>query len=149
MKKVRICKISYRPGYSDMMGGYHEVILNNDTDKGLTYVCRDRQDHMSPNITTVYAVSDESFKELEDFIFKNNIMTLEDRPKSNMFATDYSPWSWSIDYETKCFGEVKKGYCRIEEYKMYRNNDFDLLNELRGIFVSLRGEKISETTEEK
>ena len=76
------------------------------------------------------------------------ILSLENRPKSDMFANDYSPWSWSIDYETTSFGKAKRENCSIEEYRRYSSRDYDMLKELRKRFESLHGEKISETEEE-
>ena len=73
---------------------------------------------------------------------------MKNRPKSDIFATDYSPWRWNIDYETTLFGKKKTVYCSIGEYKMYSGRDRKLLNELHVQFCALRGEKISETVEE-
>ena len=78
---------------------------------------------------------------------EENILSLEGRPKSDMFATDYSPWSRSIDYDTSSFGKTKREYCSFGEYKRYSGRDYELLNELKTRFTSMRGDKISETTE--
>ncbi len=148
MKEIKIHRISYSPGYSDMLGGYHEVTLRKDNSGSWTYVCRDREDYRAPTVTTVYGVSDEAAEQLEGFIKKKNFFSLKDRPKSDLFVTDYSPWSWSIDYETASFGKTEQEYCHIEEYKRYSGRDYELLNELRERFTALRGEIISETVEE-
>ena len=148
MKEIRITRINYRPGYGDMLGGYHEVILRKDKDGNWTYVSRDREDYRAPTVTTVYGVADEAVAQLEEFILEKKILSLADRPKSDIFATDYSPWSWSIDCETKSLGKIEQSYCIIEEYKRYSGRDYELLNELRERFTALRGEKISETVEE-
>ena len=148
MKEIKIRGISYSPGYSDMRGGYHGVALRKDKDGSWTYVCRDREDYRAPAVTAVYRVSAEAVEQLEGFISEMKIFSLEDRPKSNLFATDYSPWSWNIEYETTSFGKLKQGDCSIEEYKMYSKRDYELLNELLERFTALRGEKISETAEE-
>ena len=66
-----------------------------------------------------------------------------------MFATDYSPWNWSIDCETTSFGKTKREYCSFGEYKRYSGRDYDLLNELEKRFTALRGEKLSEASEDK
>ena len=63
-----------------------------------------------------------------------------------MFATDYSQWSWSIDYDVTSFGKTRREYCNFDEYKKYTGHDYDILNELEERFEALRGEKISETT---
>ena len=122
--------------------------MRKDKDGNWTYVSRDREDYRAPTVTTVYGVADEAVERLEEFISKKNILSLEDRTKSDIFATDYSPWSWSIDYETASFGKTKPEYCSIEEYKIYSGRDYESLNELRERFTALRGEKISETVEE-
>jgi len=148
MKEIKIHRISYSPGYCDMLGGYHESTLRQDKDGNWTFVCSDRNVYNEPTVTTTYAVSAEDVAKFEEFIKSNKILSLENRPKSDMFATDYSPWSWSIDYETTSFGKTKRKYCSIEEYRRYSGRDCDILKELRKRFESLRGEKISETEEE-
>jgi len=147
MKEIKIRRISYRPGYGDMLGGYHESTLKKDKEGGWTFACSDRETYDRPTVTTIYAVSDEAVERLEEFISEKRILSLEDRPKSDMFATDYSPWSWSFDYETTSFEKTKREYCSFGEYKRYSGRDYDILNELRERFEALRGEKISETTE--
>ena len=142
-------RISYSPGYGDMLGGYHGITLGKDKDGNWTYSCSDRETHNRPTVTTTYAVSDEAFAEFEEFIKTNQVLSLENRPKRDMFATDYSPWSWGIDYETTSFGKTKREYCSFEEYKRYSTRDYDLLNELEKRFTALRGEKLSEASEDK
>lgn len=149
MKEIKIHRISYSPGYGDMLGGYHESTLRKDKNGSWTYVCRDREDHRAPTVATVYGVADEAVERLEEFISEKKILSLEDRPKSDMFATDYSPWNWSIDCETTSFGKTKREYCSFGEYKRYSGRDYDLLNELEKRFTALRGEKLSEASEDK
>ena len=148
MKEIKIHRISYSPGYGDMLGGYHESTLKQDKDGNWTLVCSDRNVYNEPTVTTTYAVSAEDVAKFEEFIKSNKILSLENRPESDMFATDYSPWSWSIDYETTSFGKTKREHCSIEEYRRYSGRDCDILKELCKRFESLRREKISETEEE-
>ena len=148
MNEIKINRISYSPGYGDMLGGYHEVVLSKDENGVWTYVCRDREDHSAPTVTTVYAVNDEAVARLEVFISEKEILSLEDCPDSDIFVTDYSPWSWGIDYVTASSGTTERGYCRIGQYKEYSKQDYELLNELSRMFTALRGEKISETESE-
>ncbi len=148
MKKIKIHSINYHPGYGDMSGEFHEASLKRDANGNLTYVSRDREDHRCPTVTAVYTVSPEAFERLSEFISEKKILSLEKRPKSDLFATDYSPWRWSFAYETTSFGKTKTGYCSIDEYKRYSGRDYGLLNELRERFTALRGEKISETAED-
>ena len=145
MEKIKITGIGYRPGYGDMLGGYHEVILRKDKGGRWTYVTCDREDHSAPKVTAVYGAAAEAVAQLEAFIWEKEILSLADRPESDLFATDYSPWSWNIDYEITSFGETKQEYCTIEEYRSYSKGDHELLKELRERFTALRGEKISET----
>ena len=148
MKEIKIRKISYSPGYGDMLGGCHNVSLEKDSEGRWTYVCRDREDHSAPTVVSYYAVTEEAVARFTEFIRKNRVISLEKRLKSGMFATDYSPWSWKIDYEMTSFGKTGRKYCSIGEYKIYSRRDRDLLNKLREEFYALRGEKISEKTEE-
>ena len=149
MKEIRIRRISYSPGYGDMLGGYHVITLENDKDGNWIYACSDRETHNEPTITTTYAVSEEALAEFEEFIIKNDILSLENRPKSDIFATDYSPWSWSIDHLTTSFGKTKREYCSFGEYKEYSPSDRELLSKLKERFNALRGEKISEAIEKR
>ena len=72
---------------------------------------------------------------------------LEYRPEFNIFATDQRPWRWSIDYDITSSGETDHGYCILEEYRKYLENDYALLKELKKRFTEMRGEKISEASE--
>ncbi len=147
MKIIKVQRISYSPGYGDMLGGGHSVSLRKDNEGNWNYISRDQEDHTSPTVTTVYAVSGEAVKELSEFISKKKIISLENRRDSDLFATDYSPWSWNVDYETTSFGKTKIRYCALKEYKNYKSSDYELLKELRERFYALKGEKISETVE--
>ena len=148
MKEVKIYRVSYSPGYGDMLGGYHESTLRKDKDGNWTLASVDRETHDRSTVTTTYAVSAEAVARFEKFINDNKVISLEGRPKSDMFATDYSPWGWSIDYETTSFGKTKRDYCSFGEYKRYSARDYELLNELEKRFTDLRGEKISEMSED-
>ena len=148
MKNVRILRVDYSPGYGDMRGQYHAVSLRKDKNGSWTCVSRDREDHRAPTVTAVCAVSDEAAEQFLAFIEKEDILSLQNRRKSDLFASDYSPWSWNIDYEAESFGKSKKCSCSIEEYKEYSGKDRELLKELRRRFTALPGEKISEAAEE-
>lgn len=148
MKSIKLHRVSFSPGYSDMLGGYHESTLRKGEDGSWTFFCSDREVHSEPTVTAIYAVNADAAEQFEKFITDSKIFSLEDRPKSDIFATDYSPWNWSIDYETTSFGKTKREYCSFGEYKRYSRRDHELLSELERRFVSLRGEKISETVEE-
>ena len=147
MKEIKLIKVIFRPGYGDMLGGYHESVLKKDKDGSWIYVCSDRETHDDPTVTAVYAVSAEAVAEFEEFIKSENVLSLENRLESNLFATDYSPWSWRIDYDTTSFGKPKRENCSLEEYRRYSGRDYELLRELKNRFTAMRGEKISETTE--
>ena len=137
MKNILIHRVSYSPGYGDMLGGYHESILNKDKEGNWTFTCFDRNAHNEPTVTTTYEVSADSVTQFEEFIINKKILSLEKRPKSQMFAADYSPWSWRIDYETTSFGKAKRKYCDIGEYKIYTERDHKLLNDLKKLFIAL------------
>ena len=147
MKEIKLIKVNFHPGYGDMLGGYHESVLKKDNDGGWICVCSDRETHDDPTVTAVYAVSAEAVAEFEEFIKSENVLSLENRLESDLFANDYSPWSWRIDYDTTSFEKPKRDYCSLEEYRRYSGRDYELLRELKNRFTAMRGEKISETTE--
>ena len=149
MKEIRLFRVSYSPGYCDMLGEYHDSTLKKGKEGGWTYVCTDRETHDQPAVKTAYAVSPEAVIQFEEFIKNEKVLSLEKRPKSDLFATDYSPWNWNIDYETTSFGKTKREYCSIGEYKKYSARDYDLLRKLENQFRSLRGKKISEECSEE
>ena len=95
-----------------------------------------------------YSVSEKSVAVFEIFLEKSKVLSLDKHPKSSVFATDYSPWRYSIDYEKTVFGKTKQCDCQITEYRIYSRRDRDLISELRELFMALKGDLISETAEE-
>ena len=147
MKNIKIGSISYSPGYGDMLGGVHSSSLERDKQGKWICVCRDSNTRCDPTVITVFSVSEEKVEELEDFIAENDFLSLGDRPQSELFLTDYSPWSYRICYEALPPEENKRGYCSIMQFREYTEKDKELLNEMKSRFASLKGEKISETVE--
>lgn len=148
MKDFSLHRLSYSPGYGDMLGQYESSTLEKTPDGGWTLACTRRERHDLPKVTATYAVDYRAVAELTTFMAEKKIISLENRLKSNRFVTDYHPWSWSVDYDATAFGKTERKYCCIEENKHYSARDYEILNELRERFEALRGEKISETTEE-
>ena len=148
MKDFSLHRMSYSPGYGDMLGQYHGSTLRKGPDGAWIMVCTDRERHDLPKVTATYAVDNRAVAELATFIAEKNILSLEKRPQSNLFVTDYHPWGWHMDYDATTFGKRERKYWRIEEHQRYSTRDYKILNELRQRFEALRGEKLSETTEE-
>ena len=148
MKKIRLLGVYYSPGYCDMLGGRHGTSLQKQESGEWVIVSTASEDHNSPTVTTTYSVLPEALAEFETFLNKKKILSLSKRPKSDMFITDYSPWSYSFDYETTSFGKVKRSYCSFGEYLDYSKRNRELLDELSKRFAGLYGEKLSETVEE-
>ena len=147
MKKISLLGFDYSPGYCDMRGAAHSMSLKKEENRWVM-ICRDREYYNAPTTVAVYAVSSEAVAEFEDFIVKNRILSLEKRPKSRAFVTDYSPWRYSVDYEKTALGKTATEYCSIGQYKVYSALDRLKLEKLRERFLALRGEKLSETVEE-
>ena len=145
--EIKLNSISYTPTCNTMLGEEHGTSLKRDKNGNWIMTCRDREAHGKPMTVAVYSVSDESVEQLERFIKDNEIITLEYRPEFNIFATDQRPWRWSIDYDITSSGETDHGYCILEEYRKYLENDYALLKELKKRFTEMRGEKISEASE--
>lgn len=145
MKGFKILRMYYSPGYGDMLGGYHYMTLEKDKNGKWTLSSEDREEHGSPKIKSVYAVDADAFADFERFVEERKVLSLERRPKSSIFVTDYSPWRFFISYYKTSFGKEKLCSCTLDEYKRYGKRDFDLIDELKRRFVALYREKISET----
>ena len=144
MKAFKLRRVSYSPGYGDMLGATHEMTLKKEKDGSWVLVCTDRELHSDPKVITTYAVSTESVAELETFLQSKKVLSLANRPKSDLFMTDYHPWNWSFDYEEGTPEKVNPDFCCFDEYKRYTRGDYALLEELRDRFTALRGEILSE-----
>ncbi|MCR4656181.1 MAG: hypothetical protein K5770_08140 [Lachnospiraceae bacterium] len=140
-------EFEYSPGYSDMRGACHYESLRKNDKGEWVIISRDREDIANPTIVTTYAVSTESLSEFEAFLTEKAVISLADRKESNDFATDYSPWSFSIIYDKSSGGGNKRETYRIEEYKKYSDADYKLIEEIKQEFKALRGKKISETVD--
>ncbi|MBR6427025.1 MAG: hypothetical protein IKS28_04280 [Clostridia bacterium] len=147
MKNFKLVRVRFSPGYSDMRGACHSACLEKDGTGAWTMEYSDREDHSAPTVVTTYEVPPGAAEDFEKFLNKKRVLSLEKRLKSSLFATDYSPWSYSIDYEKTEFGKAVQRSCSLSEYKLYSKRDLTLLKELRERFEALRGRKISETTE--
>ena len=148
MKNFKLIAVRYSPGYSDMCGAGHSVRLKKDGSGKWIMEYRDREDHSAPTIVTTYDVLPGAAEDFEKFINRKRVPALEKRPKSSLFATDYSPWSYCIDYEKTLLGKTVSRDCVLSEYRLYSKRDYALLKELRGRLEALRGVKIYEKAEQ-
>ena len=148
IKGFKLLGLRYSPGYGDMRGALYEVSLRRDRDGNWTLTCRDREHHGVPVTVTVYAVDPEAAARFEEYLAGSPFPSLAKRPESDLFATDYSPWSWEIDYERRSLCGIRREYCGFDEYKKYSRRDHDAIRELQERLTALRGNKISETAEE-
>lgn len=67
MKEIKIHRISYSPGYGDMLGEYHGSTLKQDKDGNRTFVCSDRNVHNEPteyNVVRGLIYAENAFKYL-------------------------------------------------------------------------------------
>ena len=111
--------------------------------------CRDEFAALGVPVTvTVYAVDPEAAARFEEYLAGSPFPSLAKRPESDLFATDYSPWSWGIDYERRSLCGIRREYCAFDEYKKYSRRDHDAIRELQERLTALRGNKIAETAEE-
>ena len=147
MKTIKLREVRYSPGYGDMLGGNHEMTLNLNGEGRMT--CLDRETWDAPTVIAVYEVLPEAIAELEDFIVQKKVFSLEDRPKSDLFVTDYHPWGFWFEYETTSFGKTERNVCILTEYQNYSKKDYEVIDGLRERLSALRGRKISETAQEK
>ena len=148
MKKINLRSVRYSPGYCDMRGESHSVTLGQNKDGSWVMECRDRRMHSSPTVVVTYEVAPEAVEEFEAFVIRKRVLSRGTRPKSGLVATEYSPWSYSIDCNKTRFGRTVSDYCRFSEYQKYSGSDRELLKELNSRLMGLKGNKLSETEEE-
>ena len=143
-----LSSFSYSPGYCDMTGESHRVELKKNDGGEWVFICRDRDCHSDPFTVKTYIVSPESASEFEEHIKKVNFISLSKRLKSNEFVTDYSPWHFSVVFDCSTIGGDSYDDYGISQYRIYSPMDQKLMKEVKEKFYALKGELISETTEE-
>ena len=137
----------YSPGYCDMLGAGHSDSLQKDDDGRWVFVSRNREVHSDPFIVTTYSVDDEAVARFETFIKERKLISLSKRLDSKEFATDYSPWSFEIVFDCSNVGGSSYENYRISQYRVYSKMDIKLLDETKDMFYALKGDIISEITE--
>ena len=141
---------TYRPGYSDMNGGYHCCELKQTEAGDWIITDDDREEIGVPEIVTTYAVSSEAVAEFAAFLKEKKVLSLENRKDSDDFVTDYSAWSISFVFVTEQDGKKNRDSHSISQYKKYYDKDYETINEIRERFKALYGDMISkeEVTEQ-
>ena len=142
-----LIEFRYYPGYSDMDGGYHGETLKKDENGEWIIECRDKKSIDKPEITTIYSVNEKYEKNFEAFLKDNNVASLTNRGDSDVFATDYSPWSYSVDFTDPSSESGKRINVSFGEYKEYSDEDYKLIKKLGERFEGLKGDVLSETVE--
>lgn len=142
----------YRPGYSDMNGGFHKEVLRKatseeDADGGWVIECSDKEDLGSPTIDCVYSVPADRLLSFESFLKDSNLVALGNRADSTDFVTDYSPWSYSFTFDNSSVGGNKTESYYLYQYKEYSDADRELLAKLGEEYKGLFGELIRKTEE--
>ena len=134
---------SYSPGYSDMNGGYHECELKQNDNGDWIIVNEDREENGMDTVAVTYAVSDEAVAAFTRFIEDKKVLELENRPESDDFWLDYSPWSYMIVYKDPEGKKYSKDRHYINQYRKYSDDDYALIKELNAEFAKLYGKEIS------
>ena len=142
-----LMEFNYYPGYSDMDGGYHYEVLKKNDDGEWIFESDNQNSLDDPLTTTIYAVTNDDVKEFEKFLDEKGIVSLQERMDSDVFVTDYSPWSYSIVFADPSSDEGKEIWVSIGQYKEYSDEDYELLKELDQRFKELKGVVLSETVE--
>lgn len=138
----------YSPGYCDMRGESHQCELKKNDDGAWVFISRDRDCHSDPFSVMTYSVSPESASVFEEYIKKINFISLSKRLKSSDFVTDYSPWHFTVVFDCSEIGGSSYDDYGISQYRIYSPMDQKLLREVKEKFYALKGELISETTED-
>lgn len=149
-KKIKgsLKSFRYSPGYSDMLGASHSSLLEKNAEGAWIFVTSDREEHSGPETVITYSVSPEAASGFENFIKETNFVSLSTRRKSSDFITDYSPWSFSIEFDCYASGGSSCEYFSIGEIREYTAMDRDLIKQVLAKFNALKSEKLSEVKEE-
>ena len=138
----------YSPGYCDMRGESHQCELKKNDDGAWVFISRDRDCHSDPFTVLTYSVSLERASEFEEYIKKINFISLSKRLKSKDFVTDYSPWNYCVVFDCSSIGGDSYDDYSISQFRIYTPADQKLIKEVNERFLALKGDLISETTEE-
>ena len=147
-ENYELVQFEYSPGYSDMNGETHITTLRRDKDGKWVMISRDRESIAEPMVVTTYNVHPDAVNHFEEFLKEKNVAALSRRSESDLFVTDYSPWSMTIEFGEIVEGGADQKRYRINEYRNYSNRDKKLIKSTIEAFYNLRGEKISEEIEE-
>ena len=142
-----LIELSYYPGYSDMDGGYHGETLKKDDSGEWIVECYDKESIDEPEITTIYSVNAMEEQDFATFLKENNVASLMNCKDSDVFATDYSPWSFSVIFTNPSPENGKRVFVSFGQYKEYTDEESELIKELRERFEALKGEVISKSVE--
>ena len=143
---IELMSIDYHPGYGDMNGESHYNSLMKDASGQWIIESSDCEDHSSPMVITDYGLTEEDITGLELFIQSAEFDTMQNRPDSDLFITDYSSWSFTINYKDLNTGDVIS--VRLEEYKEYTDEDYALIKEFFKRFNGLKNNVISQYEEQ-
>ncbi len=143
-KSLDLKSYVHSAGRNDMAGGCHQEFLMKDKDGIWTITCYDSECYEEPIIVTTYSVRAAKLIEFDAFIKERSVLELADREDSDNFITDYSPWYYSIGICDLSSGDSRGENYKLEEYKVYSEEDYELLKELDQKFADVYGKKISE-----
>ncbi|MBR4394873.1 MAG: hypothetical protein IKT01_00550 [Eubacteriaceae bacterium] len=143
-----LLELRFSPGYGDMAGGYHNEDLCRNENGQWVMICKDRTVFSDPTTVTTYAVSEEAVRDFISFIAEEKVLELVDRKESDLFITDYSPWSFTFVFRSTSEKDIRPKRYNITEYKEYSKGDRSLIQNMQQRFRAMRGEVLSETTEE-
>ena len=142
-----LLKFRYSPGYSDMNGASHQTELARNDEGKWIITDRNRDDIADPAIVTTWSADDEAVSEFIRFLAESDFLSLANRPESNSFMDDYSPWGYFIMFDNSSIGGGKRDHYNIGQYKEYSDVDYELIKTIQKRFEELKGNKLSETIE--
>ena len=143
----KLLRFEFSPGYSDMDGASHSGSLERNEAGEWVFVSRDRESIGEPFIVTTRAVSADAETRFEAFALESGILELADREDSDLFAMDFSPWSYTFVFDgTSGQGGWPVRYSLVQ-YREYSDADFALLAELDREIEAMCGEILSRAAE--
>ena len=130
----------YSAGSNDMAGDKHvQELKKNDKGDWIIEV-NERTCYEEPLIVTTYAVSEEDVLEFEGFLRQKKFASLAERPDSDYYILDESPWNYYAFFKDE---EGNTSSFSFDAYKEFTDEDYALMKGVDEKLEAMRGKQLS------